>query len=141
LVPVPYVRVFGSGEVRLREQMIERLRTELAKAVPRDQELFQLPLGSELIRVPIDVKTERGKIHGTAPLIVEPRWISATEQRLMVYHPERRQEWFLAVDRDDITDTAPQFFRRYWPEIDSDDVDDLLCNGSERLASIGFSCE
>ncbi|HEY0988914.1 MAG TPA: AAA family ATPase, partial [Kofleriaceae bacterium] len=140
LVP-PHVRVFGQGEVRMREMMIERLRSELAKAVPRDQELYQLPLGSELIRVPIDIKTESGKIHGTAPLIVEPRWISATEQRLLVYHPERRQEWFFAVDRDDVTETAPVFFRRYWAEIDSDDSEDLLCNGSERLAAIGFSCE
>jgi ATP-dependent Clp protease ATP-binding subunit ClpC len=141
LVPVADASISGQGEVRLRERMIERLRSELRKVPPLDQELFQLPLGTELVRVPIDVKTEAGRIHGTAPLIVEPRWTSPSEQRLMVYHPERRHEWFFAADREDVANVAPVFFRRYWAELDDDSAQELLSNGRDRLVQIGFSCE
>jgi ATP-dependent Clp protease ATP-binding subunit ClpC len=142
LVPARYAATFaGASEIRMREFMIGRLRVELRKVPPLEQDLFQLPLGSELIRIPIDLKTEAGRLHGVAPLIAEPRWISPTEQRLLVYHPERRHEWFFATDRGDLETTAPAFFRHYWAELDAYDATALLSSGRDRLLQLGFSCE
>ncbi|MEP6766606.1 MAG: CBS domain-containing protein, partial [Gemmatimonadaceae bacterium] len=58
------------------------------------------PLGTELLRVPIDVKTNKGNIHGTVPLIAEPRWITERTQKLVVYHPSYRAHWFLAKSHE-----------------------------------------
>jgi ATP-dependent Clp protease ATP-binding subunit ClpC len=133
--------ISGQGEVRLRERMIERLRDVLRKAPPIDQERFQLAIGTELIRMPVDIKTEAGRIHGTVPLIVEPRWTSETKQHLVVYHPLRRSDWFLAEDRDDIANIVPTFLRHHWDTIDEDDLEELLSNGRDRLVPIAFSTE
>src|SRR5690349_2601315 len=103
LVPARFAAyISGSGDSRLRDRMIERLRDTLRKAPPIYQELFQLPLGTELVRMPIDVKAKAGNIHGHIPLIVEPRWVSETEQRLFVYHPTRRDMWFVTSDRTEL---------------------------------------
>ena len=145
LTPVLFpAYVSGVGEVRLRERMTERLRDVLRKAPPLFHELFQLPLGTELLRVPIDVKTDKGHIHGTVPLIAEPRWISERTQKLVVYHPNHRAHWFLADDQDDAAAIAPAFFRHHWAEFDDDDDDDdveMFSDGRDRLVSIAFSAE
>ena len=95
LVPAKYpCALYDVTAARMPERMIERLRDALRRASPMEQELFQLPLGTELVRMPIDVKAKAGHIHGQIPLIVEPRWTSDTEQRLFVYHPNRRDMWF-----------------------------------------------
>src|SRR6187551_160326 len=91
LIPARYkAYVSGTNESWMRDRMIDRLRDAVRSAFPVDQDLFQLPLASELVRLPIDVKSKGGTIHGQLPLIVEPRWVSESEQRLFVYHPMRR---------------------------------------------------
>lgn len=134
------VYVSGTGEVRLRERMTERLRDVLRKAPPLYHELFQLPLGTELLRVPIDVKTDKTRIHGTVPLIAEPRWISENKQKLVVYHPSYRAFWFLAEDHDDAAAIAPAFFRHHWAEFDDDDIA-VYSDGKDKLVTIAFSGE
>ncbi len=133
--------VSGQGEVRLRERMVERLRTVLRDARPLEQELFQLPLGSELIRLSLDVKLENGTLHGTVPLIVEPRWTSDERQLLVVYHPIYREHWFIASDRDEIAAIAPTFFRHHYADADEDDLEEMVSDGKDRLVSIAFSTE
>jgi hypothetical protein len=113
-----YAYVQGQGEVRLRERMVERLRAVLRAATPREQELFQMPLGTELVRLPLDLKLEGGRVTGKVPLVVEPRWTSDRQQQLFVYHPERRTEWFLAEDRNDVETLAPVFLRQFWKSLD-----------------------
>ncbi len=142
LTPVQFpVYVSGVGEVRLRERMTERLRDVLRKAPPLSHELFQLPLGTQLLRVPIDVKTDKGRIHGTVPLIAEPRWLTERTQKLVVYHPCYRAHWFLADDHDDVAAIAPTFFRHHWAEIDDDDLDEMFSDGKDKLVPIAFSAE
>ena len=142
LIPARYLAsISGQSEVKLRERMIERLRDLLRKVPPLEQDLLQLPLGTELVHVPIDMKTETGRIHGAVPMIVEPRWTSETEQRLIVYHPERRHEWLFAADRDDALGLAPAFFRRYWSGLDDYSAAALLTSGRDRLVPIGLLCE
>jgi len=133
--------VSGQGEVRLRERMVERLREVLRHAAPLAQELFQLPLGTELMRVSIDVKVENGQFHGAVPLIVEPRWTSEDRQRLVVYHPLFREHWFIADDRDEIVATAPTFFRHHFASADEDDLEEMVSDGKDRLVPIAFSTE
>jgi ATP-dependent Clp protease ATP-binding subunit ClpC len=142
LIPARYsAQVDGKGDGRLRERMIDRLREVLRKVPPLDQDLFQLPLGTELVHLPVDLKAHGGRIHGTAPLIAEPRWTGDGRQRLMVYHPRRRHEWFLAADSGELAGLAPAFFRRYWAELDEDSAAALLSSSRDRLVTLGVSCE
>ncbi|HEU4614683.1 MAG TPA: AAA family ATPase, partial [Kofleriaceae bacterium] len=143
LVPARYgAYISGSGDARMRERMIQRLRENLRHALPIHQELFQLPLGTELVRVPIDVKTKAGNIHGQLPLIVEPRWVSDTEQRLFVYHPSRRDMWFITEDRGELPALALALAREYWSDVeDEDEIEDLLSNGKDRMFTLAFSAD
>ena len=142
LTPVRHTAyITGTGEVRLRERMIERLRDVLRRATPRDQELFQLPLGTELVRLPLDLKLDSGRMTGTVPFIVEPRWVGPDRQRLFAYHPEQRTEWFVADDRAELETLAPVFLRQHWKSLDADDVKALMSNGRDRLTQLAFSAE
>ncbi len=143
LVPGRYAAyVSGTGDARLQERMIEKLRDVLKRTLPVDQELFQLPVGTELARVMVDLRAETGKIHGHVPLIVEPRWVSDTQQKLFCYHPLRRDQWFVADDRADIPALAQLLVRDKWAEIDDEDeIEQLLSNGKDRLTTVAFSAE
>jgi ATP-dependent Clp protease ATP-binding subunit ClpC len=143
LVPARYAAyISGTGDSRLRDRMIEKLRDSLRKALPSDQELFQLPLGSELVRVPIDIKGKAGHIHGHIPLIVEPRWVSDSEQRLFVYHPSRRDMWFVTDNRDELPVLGLALAREHWTDVeDEDEIEELLSNGKDRLITVAFSAE
>jgi ATP-dependent Clp protease ATP-binding subunit ClpC len=142
LTPSRYTAyITGSGEVRLRERMIERLRDVLRRAPPREQELFQLPLGTELVRLPLDLKLDSARVTGAVPFIVEPRWVGPDRQRLFAYHPEQRSEWFVADDRDELETLAPVFLRHHWKAFDHDEVKGLLSNGRDRLTQLAFSTE
>jgi ATP-dependent Clp protease ATP-binding subunit ClpC len=144
LVPARYgAYISGTGETRLRERMIDRLRDVLKRARPADQELFQLQLGTELERIPIDVKTKAGNLHGAMPLIVEPRWTNDDRQQLFVYHPLRRDMWLVTEDRTELPQLAQLLARHHWAELDDhDDVEEeLLSNGRDRLITVAFAAE
>ena len=142
LTPVSYpAYVSGQGEVRLRERMVERLRDVLRRARPVDQELFQLAIGTELVRQPVDVKLDAGRAQGIVPLIVEPRWTDGEHQRLVVYHPLRKDLWFIAEDRADVAALVPTWIRHAWTDLDESDLEDLLSNGKDRLTTIAFTTE
>src|SRR5690348_3862525 len=114
LTPIAhYAYVQGQGEVKLRERIVDRLRDTLRRATPVQQELFQLPPGTELIRVPVELKLDTGKVSGTVPMIVEPRWTSADRQHFVVFHPKRRFEWFFTDSRDDIPLLVSPFLRHH----------------------------
>ncbi|MGE0401168.1 MAG: AAA family ATPase [Kofleriaceae bacterium] len=133
--------VSGQGEVKLRERMVERLRDVLRKARPDQQDLFQLPLGTELVRVSVDVKLEHGKLHGRVPLIVEPRWTGDDKQTLVVYHPLYREHWFFATSRDDIETVIPTFLRHHFADAHEDDLEEMTTDEKDRLVPIAFSAE
>ncbi|MEO6771409.1 MAG: AAA family ATPase [Kofleriaceae bacterium] len=144
LVPARYgAFVSGTGsEARLRERMIDRLRDVVKRARPVDQELLQFPLGSELVRIQIELRAEAGKVHGQVPLVIEPRWTSDHGQHYFCYHPLRRDQWFITTDRDDIPQLAQALVRHHWAEIaDEDTIEALLANGQERLVTLAFSAE
>jgi ATP-dependent Clp protease ATP-binding subunit ClpA/ATP-dependent Clp protease ATP-binding subunit ClpC len=142
LTPIAhYSYVQGQGEVKLRERIIDRLRDTLRRASPNQQELFQMPLGTELMRVPVELKLTDGKVSGTVPLIVSPRWTGADRQHLVVYHPKRRFEWFFAEKREDISVLLPVFLRHSWKDFTSNVVNYYWSNGKDRLVSVAFSCE
>jgi ATP-dependent Clp protease ATP-binding subunit ClpA/ATP-dependent Clp protease ATP-binding subunit ClpC len=143
LVPGRYASyISGTGDARLKERMIDRLRDVLKRARPVDQELFQIPLGTELVRVGVDLRAETGKVHGQVPLIVEPRWVSETQQKFVCYHPLRRDQWFIADDRADVPVLAQALVRHHWADIDDEDeIEQLLANGKERFLTLAFSAE
>ena len=133
--------VQGQGEVKLRERMIERLRDALRRTTPAQQELFQLPLGTELVRLPVEVKLDDGKASGVVPLVVEPRWTGADRQQLFIYHPKRRFDWFVCDHRDELPHLVPQFLRHAWKDLSVDALGYYWSNGRDRLTSVAFSCE
>jgi ATP-dependent Clp protease ATP-binding subunit ClpA/ATP-dependent Clp protease ATP-binding subunit ClpC len=142
LTPIAHnARVSGQGEVKLRERLLERLRDVLRRATPAEQELFQMPIGTELVRVHVDVKLEHGKLSGKVPFIVEPRWTSETTQTLVVYHPVFREHWFVVDTRDDIEALAPTFLRHHFSDLAEEDFDEMTTDGKDRLQAIAFSAE
>jgi ATP-dependent Clp protease ATP-binding subunit ClpC len=142
LVPNEYpANISGQGDAKLRERMIEALRGQLRKAEPDEQELFQLPLGTELVRLPLDIKLDDGRVHGTVPLIVEPRWTSHDHQLLFASHPHQRDKWFTLDDRTELEPVALAFFRHIWKDYTTAAVEARLTNGKDRLVQISFSAE
>ncbi len=143
LVPGKYpCALYDVPAAKMPERMIERLRDALRRAAPAEQELFQLPLGTELVRVPIDVKCKAGHVHGAMPMIVEPRWVTQTEQRLFCYHPNRRDMWFVTDDRTEIPTLGLLLARQHWSDVeDETDLEPLMCTGKERLVTVAFSAE
>jgi ATP-dependent Clp protease ATP-binding subunit ClpA/ATP-dependent Clp protease ATP-binding subunit ClpC len=144
LVPKHYfTSVVGDSDSKRRERMIDRLRDMLRRAPPVEQELFQLPLGTELQRVPIDVKTKTGRLFGKLPIVVEPRWTSETEQKYFCYHPRFHDLWFVAETRDDIETLSLLLARHLWADLEEDD-DDLalrLSTGKDRITTLAFSAD
>ncbi|MEJ7604295.1 MAG: AAA family ATPase [Kofleriaceae bacterium] len=134
-------RIAGTGDVRMRERMIQSLRAALNHATPREQALFQLPLGTELVRLPLDLKAESARVTGSVPFIVEPRWVSPERQRLFAYHPWNRAEWFVADDHEELASLAPVFLRQFWKVREVEELAPLLSNGKDRLTQIAFSTE
>ncbi|HTR55837.1 MAG TPA: AAA family ATPase [Kofleriaceae bacterium] len=144
LIPAAYTAyASGDSQARLRERMIDQVRAQLRRARPADQELFQLPVGTELARVPVDVKTKDSHLFGQMPLVVEPRWTSDERQHLFCYHPTYRELWFVAAERTDIAMLAQLAARHLWSELEEDD-DTLalrLSNGKDRISHIAFTAE
>ena len=100
LVPARYgAYVSGSGDSRLRDRMIERLRDNLRKAHPTEQELFQLPLGTELVRLPIDVKGKAGHIHG----VTDEFGAYITEGRVHVHDLHATILYLMGLDHERLT--------------------------------------
>jgi ATP-dependent Clp protease ATP-binding subunit ClpC len=143
LVPPRYAAfVSGAGDSRLKDRMIDRLRDVLKRVPPIDQEQFQLPLGTALEHYMIDLTAEAGKVHGSVPIIVEPRWVSDEQQKYFCYHPLHRDQWFIADDRNDIPALAQALVRHHWADIDDEDeIENLLSNGKDRLVTVAFSGE
>jgi len=143
LVPGKYpCKLYDVAAAKMPERMIERLRDALRRAAPAEQELFQMPLGTELVRVPIDVKCKGGHVHGAMPMIVEPRWVTDTEQRLFCYHPNRRDMWFVTDERSEIPTLGLLLAREHWSDVeDETDLEALMCTGKERLVTVAFSAE
>jgi len=142
LTPPAYAAYIEGSGARMRERMIERLRDVLRKAPPDAQDLFQLPVGTELMRVTVDVKAKGGSIHGAMPLVVEPRWTSEEGQHLFCYHPQRRDMWFVTDVREDIPSLGLALAREHWLDLeDVDDIDEWLSDGKDRLFTVGFSAD
>src|SRR3569623_1929784 len=143
LVPGKYpCKLYDVAAAKMPERMIERLRDALRRAAPAEQELFEMPLGTELVRVPIDVKCKGGHVHGAMPMIVEPRWVTDTEQRLFCYHPNRRDMWFVTDERSEIPTLGLLLAREHWSDVeDETDLEALMCTGKERLVTVAFSAE
>jgi ATP-dependent Clp protease ATP-binding subunit ClpA/ATP-dependent Clp protease ATP-binding subunit ClpC len=143
LVPAKHAAYLsGDSEARLRERMVERLRSELKRAHPSTQELFQMPLGTELVRVPVEIKTRNVDAHGQLPMIVEPRWTSDERQQYFVYHPGFRDLWFITDDRAEIQTLTQLSARLAFAHFDDEEaLEPLLSQGKDRLIVVAFSAE
>ncbi|HEY4175655.1 MAG TPA: AAA family ATPase [Kofleriaceae bacterium] len=142
LIPAPHeATVSGTGEPKLRERMIDRLRAFLRISPPVKQELFQFSVGTELMRISVDVKLTHGRLHGQFPLVVEPRWTHENTQQLVCYHPTHREAWFVVTERDEISLLLPVFLRQQFDDSASNVLEELVTDGKDRLAFISFSAE
>jgi ATP-dependent Clp protease ATP-binding subunit ClpA/ATP-dependent Clp protease ATP-binding subunit ClpC len=144
LVPDAYAAmVSGASETRLREELVELLRQRLRKANPIDHELFHLHAGTRLARIQIDVAGRAGtvnrRITGTFPLIVQPRWTDDTHQPLLVWHPRRPDDWFVATSDAEVAELAGAFARHAWLDLDPDELELMRATGKERLGLVSFA--
>ncbi|MCB9563581.1 MAG: ATP-dependent Clp protease ATP-binding subunit [Kofleriaceae bacterium] len=146
LTPSPHeIVVTGANETRLRENMVDRLRKELARAHPSLHERFHLFPGTRLERVHVDVQVRAGdqtrRIAGTFPLVCVPRWVDGEGQRLICFHPKLPARWFAATDAAEVADLAPHFARIAWADVEADDVEEMKSAGKDRLTTVSFTAD
>ncbi len=130
-----------ASEARMRERMLDRLREIVKNVKPGDQDLFQLPIGTELVRVPVELKGNAGKITGQVPLVIEPRWTSDRGQHYFCYHPLLRSTWFITAEREHIPELGQAAVRHHWAAFEEEAIERMLANGKERLTTLAFSAE
>jgi ATP-dependent Clp protease ATP-binding subunit ClpC len=142
--PAHAVEVTGANEVKLRENLVDRLRGELGKAHPAIHEQFHLHAGTRLERVHVDVAAKLDgptkRISGTFPIVCVPRWFDDETQRLVCFHPKHPSRWFAADDAAQVAELAPHFARHAWSDL-VDGIDAMKATGKERLGMVSFTAE
>ncbi|MBE7447817.1 MAG: ATP-dependent Clp protease ATP-binding subunit [Kofleriaceae bacterium] len=134
----------GKSEVRLREELMRAVRTQLREVSPADQELWHAAPGLRLHPVHLDLAV-RGptpaRATGRFPFVVEPRWFTEDVQRLCAFHPFEPAAWFDAATLAEVEELAPHFARRAWAGRDADALAALASAGKERLLTLAFAVE
>ena len=88
---------------------------------PSTQELFHLPVGTELARRP-STQADKGRVQGVLPLDRRAALDRRHPAALVRVPPEPQGPWFLADDLTDLPRSSPQRVRESWDEIDEDDA-------------------
>ncbi|MDB4946360.1 MAG: ATP-dependent Clp protease, ATP-binding subunit, two ATP-binding domain [Labilithrix sp.] len=132
----------GKHPQKVQASLTTALREVIAKLSPRELTTFQLRRGTELQRVRLELvlrgDTEKRKVSGLCPLIVEPRWASETERISVVYHPKRPMEWFALNGEGTIAELATVYFQTTWANLEEDELPTMWSNGSDVLKVFSF---
>ncbi|MEZ4402512.1 MAG: AAA family ATPase [Kofleriaceae bacterium] len=130
----------GKSELRLREQLGKQIAAAVDRLEPIDQERLETPPGTRLHHVSLDLTLpgRAGRIGGRFPLVLEPRWFTQAEQRLIAYHPDQPDAWFDGADAVEIERLAPHFARRVWATDDVEAIEARKRAAKERLVTVTF---
>ena len=133
----------GRSTTKMQRKMVEKLRSQIGEAAPSAVEHLHGVGGSKLLRARCDVVIKGGlsrrRVSGRFPLIVEPRYVNATDRKSFVFHPLRQDEWFVCDDLDNLDEALELFARHAWSSFDEDYFDYLRSDGKDRLQAISFS--
>lgn len=138
------VSVAGRSASKLREQFVASCRESLRDRLPQQLPELQLIRGRRLLRIETTIAVRRGgrrhRFVGQLPIIVEPRPLGPNKTLRIAYHPLRQHEWFPLADPEQLSQLATAVFGRYWSaaELEDEQLEQLRCQGSEKLQIIGF---
>ena len=136
-------QVQGRQPLKIQQTLVGLLKDVIAKAEAHELERFQMRRGMwmERLHLELSVRVEgrRRNVAGTFPVVVEPRWASATKRILVAFHPDRQDEWFPADAESPLAEQAAHYFTQAWAELSVDALDALKSNHKDRLQSISFS--
>ncbi|MCK6549324.1 AAA family ATPase [Myxococcota bacterium] len=134
----------GHSGLKLHRAIVAALKRRLEQLGPDEVERFHVPRGMRLVRVRLEL-TLRGakkrKVSGLFPVILEPRWASATAKIVAAYHPLRPQEWFPASDAEALEERATIWFSRAWAELEDGELALLPSDQRDALRSISFDAK
>ena len=135
----------GSHATKVRERLVRDLRRSLVTAEPSALEQLCAPRGLDLRRVRLELALRGGgkkrTVSGQFPLIVEPRWTTADQQLLVVYHPDLQDHWFVCRDADSLAGNAQRFLQHLWRDTPDHAFEALRWDGRGGLRSIALSVE
>ena len=136
-------QVHGRQPLKIQQALVGLLKDAIGKVEVRELERFQMRRGMwmERLHLELSVRVEgrRRNVAGTFPVVVEPRWTSATKRILVAFHPDRQEEWFPADSETPLAEQASHYFAQAWADLSVDAVDALKSNHKDRLQSISFS--
>jgi ATP-dependent Clp protease ATP-binding subunit ClpC len=133
----------SSNHSKLHKKVLESLR-KIAESLTRP-ELVQIDLkrGTHLVRVRINLnlkgESNKRKVNGLCPLIIEPHLAGYGRQFTIAYHPKRPLEWFPVQIDESLADLAQRYFQNTWADLDDDQVDDLWTDNKDLLRVISFT--
>jgi ATP-dependent Clp protease ATP-binding subunit ClpA/ATP-dependent Clp protease ATP-binding subunit ClpC len=133
----------GKNLHKVHTKITDRLRPMVAKANAWDLRRLQMPRGIRLERVRLELTLtgagERRKVTGVYPIVIEPRWASATERLHLAYHPLRQGEAIVIRPDLPLDEQLRPHLSRAWAELDDHELEGLTSRGRERLDLISFS--
>jgi ATP-dependent Clp protease ATP-binding subunit ClpA/ATP-dependent Clp protease ATP-binding subunit ClpC len=137
--------VSGQSEARLRDSLVNQLRSLFAKIEPADQDLFQLHVGARLRAVHVDVGARVGnatrRVTGSFPVVLEPRWHADDDQRLVVWHPFHPEAFLVAAGEAEVDDLVPHLARASWVQYTPHELERMKSTTRDRLIQVTVNVE
>ena len=132
----------GKHPQKVQAGLTTALREVIAALLPQDLTAFQMTRGTELQRVRLELvlrgETEKRKVSGLCPLIVEPRWASEEERISIVYHPKRPMEWFPLTPEGTLAELATLYFQTTWADLSDAELQGMWSKGTDVLKVFSF---
>jgi ATP-dependent Clp protease ATP-binding subunit ClpA/ATP-dependent Clp protease ATP-binding subunit ClpC len=135
----------GRSPHKIDAQITTDLREAIKKLPVRDLEHLQPARGVALQHVRLELtmfgETERRKLTGLFPLIIEPRWTSDDARISIVHHPFVPAASFPLRPDLALEDQARLYFTKAWANLDEELLELLPTRGREALRFLSFNAD
>ncbi len=134
----------GANLAKMEATLTETLRKALVDLGPPMLEALEMVPGRRLEVVSLSLSAGGRRVHGTFPLVVEPRSRGPGvdgEPLTCAYHPLRPSEWFSVPHGESLVDRASVYFRAHWSELTEDEVDELRSHQRDRLRIVAMTVQ
>ena len=136
-------RRFGRNMQKTHSKLVEDVRGVMRKAPATTLMRYEPVRGAQLVRVRLQLtltsKSERRKIAGLYPVVVEPRWVTPEQRLSYAFHPLRPEEVVPVRDDEALEPQLRSYFQKAWSELNETDLETLGSEGRERLHFLTFS--
>ena len=134
----------GKNPRKAEAKLIEDLQKLLRKTPAQRLAQFEPVRGTQLVRVRLQLNlvgaSERRKIAGRYPFVLEPRWTTATAKCMFAYHPDRQTEVLAVLPDQPLEPQLRVYFQHAWAELDEDALYALESKGKECIHLLSFTC-